>query len=97
MLFEYLKPQFTTGTERKQFVKILSHIIEADSSFEPYPPIKSDDFYWTLDSGNNWKVTFYEYNPSRFSVNYRYQCNAVKAEESLGEWLKYRLGCTPIE
>ena len=95
MIFQINNHKFDTLEKRQQFARTLSHIIEG-SPFEPWAPPHQSHF-WRLDSANNWTVSFYEYNLDRFSVSYRYQSNECGAEQALGEWLKYRLHCTPIE
>lgn len=51
----------THPSECSDMVRLLSTILMAGmhrAGFIPYMPNEGDDTFWTLDSGNDWKVTF---------------------------------------
>ncbi len=94
-----------TPEARKALVDLLSTTIEGRHlrSFEPYCPNENDDTYWTLDSGNDWKVCFYgslssspdSNDPRVFEVRYRYEQGTPK-EAALAGWLVVRLGAEVV-
>lgn len=93
------KTDYTDPKARKDLVDFLSHTIEGHDhhgSFEPYMPNERDDFYWTLDSNNNWKVKFFPDQPKYFEIIYRYQCAGNPFEEALAGWLKVRIRALPV-
>jgi len=82
-----------TQADRKRLIDFLSITIEGRcGGFQPYKPNENDDTFWTLDSGNDWKVKFFPDEPSCFELRYRYQCAANPYEEVLAAWLKVRIG-----
>jgi len=90
---------YNTAANRKHLAEFLSATIEGDSSrgFSPYKPNEKDDTFWTLDSGNDWKVKFYPESPNIFEIIYRYQCPANQFEEALAGWLKVRMCAITME
>lgn len=88
------KESYAMTEARKRLVDFLSVTIEGrkDDTFAPYRPNEDDDYYWTLDSGNNWKVKFLPDEPNCFEVIHRYQCAANPFEQALAAWLVVRLG-----
>lgn len=78
---------------RKSLVDLLSATIQArrNDTFEPYCPNEHDDTYWTLDSGNDWKVQFgFDPDPCVFNLRYRYEAGTPK-EAALAGWLVARV------
>lgn len=66
---------FTTPTDRKRFAEKLSLMIECAPGDEvnglPYEPNK-DSWYYQLDTGNDWHVSFFDDDPYSFDIRYRY-------------------------
>jgi hypothetical protein len=93
------RDNYSTPEARKRLVIFLSHTIEGraypDNSFAPYKPNETDDMFWTLDSGNNWKVKFHADEPQVFEIIYRYQCAGNPYEEALAAWLAVRIHTQP--
>lgn len=88
---------YSDSKSRARLAKYLSLVIEgADSNELPYKPNKDDDYFWTLDLANDWKVKFIEDAPSQFEIIYRYQCLANQYEEVLAAWLKIRIGAEKV-
>ena len=82
---------------RKLLAIHISTIIEGKRNEElPYMPNEGDDYFWTLDLANNWKIKFFPEQPYCFEVRYRYQCAGNQFEEALGPWLIYRLGVIQV-
>lgn len=88
---------FGNDEQRKNFAQFLANTINADGRpFEPYLLNPSDNMEYVVDRGNNWFLTFNSKNASEFKLTYRYQCETVKAEEALAEWLKFRIKATVL-
>ncbi len=79
---------YTSRESRERFARFLAATIEGQA-FTPYMPNEGDDSYWTLDSGNNWKVLFFP--DGSFDIRYRYQNATNQREEALAGWLFVRL------
>lgn len=80
---------------KTQLVKSISGLIEGNRSvFEPYRPNEYDWDFWTLDSGNDWKIKFYENNT--FEIWYRYDKDCEIARK-LVNWLTFRLSAHIVE
>ncbi len=73
-------------TSREAFAKKLSYFINW-RGFCPYKPNKSDDSFWRIDGGNNWKVKFHCDKNSGcdniFELVYRYDSRIAKSEINL--------------
>lgn len=85
---------FESEWNRVQFANQLSCHVEGagpEAGFRPYCPNENDTWFWTIDSGNDWKVKFFEDDPNAFEIIYRYQCAANQFEEALAGWLKVRM------
>lgn len=95
MLFS-IKYNFTDVKHLESFVITLSSVFCNPAGFEPYKPNERDDYYWTLDAANDWKIKFFPLQPDRFSIIYRYQGEKNRAEEALAEWLKFKFDVTPL-
>ena len=82
---------FSTLAARKIFVGFLSATVNAGMtcSFDPYQANSFDDREWIIDSLNNWRVGFSEVDNAVVDIRYRYQCEQVRAEESLASWLEF--------
>lgn len=94
------KHDFSSAEARKEFAEYLARLLEStspESTFQPFRPNDHDDTYWTIDSGNNWKVQFFPEQPNRFGIVYRYQCEANPFEEALAGWLKVTINAQPVE
>lgn len=90
-------PPFIGALQRKWFATFLAGTIEGESlGFVPYQPNKTDDTYFIIDRNNDWRLSFFEDDPSSFEIKYRYQCAEVQAEEALAAWLKYRVNAVPV-
>jgi hypothetical protein len=87
------RTSYETSNSRILFATFLSNTIEgADHPEVPYQPNDNDDYYWTLDSNNKWKVKFFYEDPYSFEIIHRYQGGVNKFEEALAGWLEYKLG-----
>jgi len=87
------RADYANPDTRRMLAEFLSNTIEGrDHPEVPYKPNDNDDYYWTLDSNNNWKVKFYHEDPYSFEIIHRYQGGANKYEEALAGWLEYKLG-----
>lgn len=94
-------------TEKREFIATLaSAMVEASGEKSPYKreglpykPNDWDDSFWTIDSGNDWKIKFYSEDKSIFEIIHRYQINDNRTEyssvneavKSLAGLLAYRL------
>ena len=87
MLFELTYP-LDTPEKRKHFAERLSALFPSVGEFQPYKPNENDDYFWTLDQHNDWKVKFFR-TPieCRFNLTYRYQSEGTKAEEAISGWI----------
>ena len=61
----------------------------------PYKPNEHDDYYWTVDHGNDWKVKFFRDEPCVMEIIHRY--NNAEAVKSLANWVAYRTGGNIME
>lgn len=91
MKFKLKNPR--SNGDRERMMDIISTIIQGyqDKHFKPYRPNEGDDNYWTLDSGNDWKIHFLTSEPLTFEIRYRYQSKAHPYEEALAGWLMVKL------
>lgn len=53
MLLTQPHADYSTTQARKRLVDLLSTTIDGHKEFIPYKPNDNDDYFWTLDSGNN--------------------------------------------
>lgn len=84
--------------DRKRIVEYIADILNAgNKDFIPYKANKWDEMLWILDSNNNWSVLFREIPSNIIEIIYRYQCETVKAEESLSAWLCFALDAEIID
>ena len=87
------KTDYSKSSNRDDLARFVANTIEGrEERHLPYRPNDWDDYYWTVDLMNNWKVKFYEEDPFSFSILHRYQSETNKFEEALAGWLEYRLG-----
>lgn len=86
--------QFDLEQERIKMARRLSFFVTGENLLPeiPYKPNEGDSYFWTLDGGNDWKVKFFEEDPTRFDIIYRYNHLYPEKEKVLGEWLKIKLG-----
>lgn len=87
------KTDYSTSDARLRLVTFISATIQGHKTdgFEPYKPNEHDDMYWTVDSGNNWKVKFHADQPHVFEIIYRYNTGNPDYEKALAAWLKVRI------
>lgn len=74
--------------------ELLSTLISLDRRFKPYCPNDPDDYYWTLDGGNDWKLKFSPDQPTTFEVIYRYN-TGNDYEAAFALWLGVVLSAAP--
>ena len=79
----------TDETFRKHYAGFISRVVEANTHRE-LPYFNSGDYFWVLDSGNNWFLRFYDDEPATFSIEHRY--NDADGLEAIAKWIAYRLG-----
>jgi hypothetical protein len=80
---------FDSPEKRMELAMMLSLMIEGRAFSDiPYKPNISDDFFWTLDCGNDWKLKFTEDKPNEIEVYYRYHGDR---EQAFCYWLQFRL------
>lgn len=78
--------------KRQEIASLISGTIEAGryrDTFVPYMPMEHDSSFWTLDTGNDWKLKFEE-DKTVFEIFHRY--HDEMATEGLVKWIAYRLG-----
>ena len=93
-----IKSNLAEAANRERLIQILSKLLDPlEKHFEPYKPNANDDTFWTLDTGNNWKVQFFPEQPNLFELRFRYQCPTQQYEEALAAWLAIRFGVVPAE
>lgn len=98
MIIKHKHFNFGTPEERKRIINFVSTTIEGRKDFIPYKPNEHDDRFWTLDSGNDWKILFYDDKPDQFRITYRYNSPEVNKEERLCKWLQVRFSMfNPVE
>ena len=109
------KSQFSLSKdETRRFIATLaSSIIEARgdgfpsrTNGLPYMPNEGDTSFWTVDSGNDWKIKFSDTSINTFEVIHRYQINdrsrsneysgVNEAVKSLAGFLAYKLSGTVV-
>jgi hypothetical protein len=85
---------FAQRAERQRIAEFLASTINGYYCFcangFPYKPNLPDDYFWTLDEGNDWKVRFFEDHAKSFQIIHRY--NNYEAIKGLSEWVAFRLG-----
>lgn len=89
--------KFDVPRNREVYASLLSRLFSNPANFEPYKPNENDDYFWTLDAGNDWKLKFFENYPDRFAITFRYQCEGNSYEQALAEWLKVRYKVKVLE
>ena len=87
---------YTIEGNRVELAKRLSLMFGRSGPGIPYQPNEGDDTYWTLDAGNDWKLSFRQDqdgdSPEDFHITYRYQSKSNQYEEALFGWLQARWG-----
>lgn len=86
-----VKSDFATPERRQRLVELIAHTVNG-RAFTPYLPNETDDTFWTVDEGNNWKVYFPPEELACFEVRYRYARGNPEFEPALSNWLAIRLG-----
>jgi hypothetical protein len=95
MIILKTKQDLSSDTARKAMAKYLSCIVDGNDDKQlPYMPNEGDTTFWTVDSGNDWKVCFFPDDPHVFGIKYRYQCEGLPYEQKLADWLGVRAGVT---
>lgn len=91
------KNSYDTSERRCELATFLAYTISGHQLGEPYNipymPNDGDDYFWTLDGGNNWKLKFDKDCPNEFEIYHRYG-DASKGNdmvERLAGWLLYRI------
>jgi hypothetical protein len=91
---KYKHSRFDTSESRKQMAYYISNMFGPDNGFEPYMPNEWDDYYWTLDNGNDWKIKFnggnYNDKPGTIEIYHRY--SNYEMIETICKWIAYRTG-----
>jgi hypothetical protein len=95
MIIEFDIP-FDSPEARKQCATRLGRLVSVND-IEPYKPNEDDDLYWTIDSGNDWKVKFFADNPKRVQIRFRYNRPERDLETPLSNWIMARWGGKMIE
>lgn len=81
--------QFNSLGKRLDLACMLHLFIEGRAiSGIPYNPNEADTHFWTLDSGNDWKLRFFNDQPDTIEVSYRY---GGEKEQAFAYWLQFRL------
>ena len=92
MILKVKNHKYADSQSRINFARFLSLIIDADKDFSPYMPNQNDDTFWTLDSGNDWKIVFNERDGfETFRLFYRYNAGYPEYERALFGWLKIKM------
>lgn len=96
MIYLSGRNEYKTEESRKEMAVFLTALMEGNfnSSFRPYMPNKGDSTYWTIDSGNDWKVQFFDDDVTKFGIRYRYQTK--NQEEAFANWLCVRMPSVSI-
>lgn len=88
-----MKLHYPFSYDRKEIARLISSLLihprHKDSSGCPYMPNSGDDSFWTLDTGNDWKVLFKE--DRIIELYHRYSSQNHKVE-ILANWLVARFG-----
>jgi hypothetical protein len=83
---------------RARVAEMVTNIIDGRAeNGVPYRPNGRDDTYWTVDSGNDWKIKFDEQEIGTFELIFRYSDKEGKLTESLARWIAYKLGGNFLE
>lgn len=107
MILQFRASKFDTVESRKKIVESIAFFLRhgKDDDFQPYTPnglgkpeiTLADSDFWTVDSGNDWKVKFHPETPDRLELFYRYQnSHRNPQEECLVLWLVCRLSAKVI-
>lgn len=90
MKIKYRKiDEFKSAQSKQDMANYVSSTVEAgNSGFNPYKPNDWDDTFWTVDSGNDWKIKFID--DSTMEVIHRY--HNKEAIFGLATWVAYRTG-----
>ncbi len=95
MILEFDLP-FDTPEAREQCARRLGRLVSV-YDIDPYKPNEDDDRYWTIDSGNDWKVKFFVLHPNRVQIRYRYNHPSRDLETPLAGWIIARWGGKIVE
>lgn len=95
MTIEFDTP-FDTPEARATCALRLGRLVSV-GDITPYKPNEDDDHYWTIDSGNDWKVTFFPDHPTRVHIRYRYNRLNRDMETPLAGWIMARWGGKIVE
>ena len=82
-----MKIVFQTPLVRYDMAMFVGSCMGDTSDFKPYMPNEGDDTFWTVDSGNNWKIKFFPEEPCHLEIIHRYNANDGIA--ALAAWVVY--------
>ena len=75
---------------RKVLATHLSLMVDGeDIDATPYMLNDTNDYFWTVDNGNNWKIKFFPEDPRKIEIIHRY--TNQEAVEGLTAFLSYIL------
>lgn len=73
---------------KRKLAEFLTSLIEGNRDTKFVPHNSTEDF-WTINSGNNWKLQFFPDEPKKFGIIYRYENG--KHETAFANWLCVRM------
>ena len=88
------KTDYKDWPARRNLATALSRMVCTNIHFTPYNPQPEDNYFYTLDSGNNWKLKFFEDKPFVFEITFRYNCKDQDYETGLFHWLEIAIGAS---
>jgi len=84
---------FSTPEDRAKLACILTELVNKHKTTGvPYCPNASDSFFWTIDSGNDWKLKISQEDPAKFAVYHRYDSVFEEKKDALAAKILRRLG-----
>lgn len=93
MLLQYRHGKFIDLVSRKAIVDMIAKLVVERGNFQPYMPNEGEHSFWTIDSGNDWKIKFHDDKPDCIELIYRYQDSTRNPQvECLAQWLVCRTG-----
>ena len=83
------KYKLITNEDKEKLAQKLSYVV-CGYHFIPYRPNEDDYNFWTLDEGNNWKLSISQYEVGIIDIYYRYSRAGSDMEPQLIEYLVAR-------
>ena len=83
--------------DRERLASAVSRCVDCrQPGFEPYKPNAHNDTYWTVDSGNDWKVRFPQDATASFELVHRYSRSpeVQVSMQAVAPWLSHIFNCT---